>query len=102
VLAFLHDGAAQQHGIPDPAHTRDCAGVERAASMIEASQTTAPSTFRTEPRPALKPLWDEVQAVLAANRVDRATGVRTNHPSLLTGLVFDEAGQRLTLLRKSL
>jgi site-specific DNA recombinase len=37
-----------------------------------------------------KPLWDDVQAVLAANRVDRATGRRASHPSLLTGLVFDE------------
>ena len=43
-----------------------------------------------------KPLWDDVQAVLAANRVERATGVRAGHPSLLTGMVFDEAGKRLT------
>jgi hypothetical protein len=39
-----------------------------------------------------KPLWDDVQAVLAANRVERATGARGRHPSLLTGMVFDEAG----------
>src|ERR1700731_3047191 len=37
-----------------------------------------------------KPLWDDVQAVLAANRVERATGARASHPSLLTGMVFDE------------
>ena len=43
-----------------------------------------------------KPLWDEVQAALAANRVERATGARTKHPSLLTGMVFDEVGGRLT------
>ena len=43
-----------------------------------------------------KPLWDEVQAVLAANRVERTTGVRGRHPSLLTGMVFDESGERLT------
>ena len=43
-----------------------------------------------------KPLWDEVQAALAANRVERATSARTGHPSLLTGMVFDEAGGRLT------
>jgi site-specific DNA recombinase len=43
-----------------------------------------------------KPLWDEVQAVLAANRVERANGVRGRHPSLLTGMVFDERGERLT------
>jgi site-specific DNA recombinase len=34
--------------------------------------------------------------VLAANRVERATGVSANHPSLLTRMVFDEAGERLT------
>ena len=41
-------------------------------------------------------LWDEVQAVLAANRVERATVARGRHPSLLTGMVFDETGERLT------
>ena len=43
-----------------------------------------------------KPLWDDVQAVLAENRVERATGARAKHPSLLTGMVFDETGERLT------
>ena len=43
-----------------------------------------------------QPLWDEVQAVLAENRVQRATGANTKAPSLLTGLLFDEAGERLT------
>jgi site-specific DNA recombinase len=43
-----------------------------------------------------QPLWDEVQAVLAQNRVERATGARTKHPSLLGGLVFDATGERLT------
>jgi site-specific DNA recombinase len=43
-----------------------------------------------------KLLWDDVQAVLAANRVERATGARAKHPSLLTGMVFDETGERLT------
>jgi site-specific DNA recombinase len=43
-----------------------------------------------------QPLWDEVQAVLAQNRVERATGARTKHPSLLGGFVFDAAGERLT------
>ena len=43
-----------------------------------------------------KPLWDDVQAVLAGNRVERATGARASHPSLLTGMVFDESGERLT------
>ena len=43
-----------------------------------------------------KPLWDAVQAVLAQNRVARATGVNTKAPSLLTGVLFDETGERLT------
>jgi site-specific DNA recombinase len=43
-----------------------------------------------------QPLWDEVQAALAKNRVERATGTRSSHPSLLTGLVFDQNGERLT------
>jgi len=43
-----------------------------------------------------QPLWDEVQAKLAKNRIERATGARAKHPSLLTGLVFDETGERLT------
>jgi hypothetical protein len=47
-------------------------------------------------RPSRTSLWNDVQAVLAANRVDRATGARASHPSLLTGLVFDETGERLT------
>jgi site-specific DNA recombinase len=41
-------------------------------------------------------LWDKVQAILAANRIDLATGLDAQHPSLLAGLVFDESGQRLT------
>jgi site-specific DNA recombinase len=43
-----------------------------------------------------QPLWDEVQAVLAKNRVERATGVHAKNPSLLGGLVFDANGERLT------
>ncbi|MGH9676694.1 MAG: hypothetical protein ACRD36_06295 [Candidatus Acidiferrum sp.] len=43
-----------------------------------------------------KPLWDEVQAALAANRVAGRTGARGRQPSLLTGMVFDETGERLT------
>ena len=41
-------------------------------------------------------LWDQVQAILAENRVDRATGVDAKQPSLLAGLIFDEFGERLT------
>lgn len=43
-----------------------------------------------------KPLWDSVQAVLATNRVERATGTNAKAASLLTGLLFDETGERLT------
>jgi hypothetical protein len=43
-----------------------------------------------------QPLWDEVQAVLAQNRVERATGTSAKHSSLLGGFVFDAAGERLT------
>ena len=41
-------------------------------------------------------LWDQVQTVVAGNRVDRATGAGSTSPSLLAGLLFDENGERLT------
>ena len=37
-----------------------------------------------------------VQRILADNRVDRETGADAAEPSLLAGLLFDEAGERLT------
>jgi site-specific DNA recombinase len=43
-----------------------------------------------------KQLWDAVQAVLAENRVTKRTGARAKQPSLLTGVLFDETGGRLT------
>jgi site-specific DNA recombinase len=43
-----------------------------------------------------QPLWDEVQAALAKNRIERTTGMRAKHPSLLGGFVFDATGERLT------
>ena len=43
-----------------------------------------------------KALWDEVQAVLTENRVNRAAGSAAKHPSLLAGMAFDENGERLT------
>jgi site-specific DNA recombinase len=43
-----------------------------------------------------KALWDKVQAVLAENRVGRMTGADAKYPSLLTGLAFDDSGERLT------
>ncbi len=41
-------------------------------------------------------LWDRVQATLAENRVERASGARGKQPSLLTGLLFDQNGERLS------
>src|SRR5206468_3712119 len=41
-------------------------------------------------------LWDAVQRTLAVNRVERRTGVRAGRPSLLAGLVYDDAGERMT------
>ena len=41
-------------------------------------------------------LWDEVQAVLSENRVDRDRGADAKYPSLLAGLAFDDSGERLT------
>lgn len=43
-----------------------------------------------------KPLWNAVQAVLSENRIERASGVNTKAPSLLTGLLCDDTGERLT------
>jgi DNA invertase Pin-like site-specific DNA recombinase len=43
-----------------------------------------------------KALWDQVKAILAENRVNRATGSDAKYPSLLAGLAFDETGERLT------
>ena len=41
-------------------------------------------------------LWDEVQYKLAANRFDRATGAGATQVSLLAGLIYDDAGARMT------
>jgi hypothetical protein len=41
-------------------------------------------------------LWDEVQAMLTENRVDRAAGPDAKQPSLLAGMAFDDIGERLT------
>src|SRR6202162_5273328 len=41
-------------------------------------------------------LWDAVQARLTANAVERSTGERAKHPSLLAGLLFDADGNRRT------
>jgi len=55
------------------------------------------SAYPAEHQPIVdKVLWDQVQAILAENRVDRATGADAKQPSLLAGLIFDESGERLT------
>ena len=41
-------------------------------------------------------LWDEVQRQLAANRFERATGAGASRVSLLAGLIYDDAGARMT------
>ena len=40
--------------------------------------------------------WERVQEQLASNRTDHRRGRRARVPSLLTGLLFDSAGERLT------
>lgn len=41
-------------------------------------------------------LWDQAQSVLTANAGERRAGHRAMDPSLLAGLLFDAAGQRMT------
>ena len=41
-------------------------------------------------------LWDEAQAVISENRVERATRSQAAAPSLLAGLVYDESGERMS------
>jgi DNA invertase Pin-like site-specific DNA recombinase len=41
-------------------------------------------------------LWDEVQAVLAGNRVAREAGIDATQPGLLAGLLHDAWGQPMT------
>jgi hypothetical protein len=42
------------------------------------------------------PLWDAAQAQLARNAAQRNSSVRTRQPSLLTGILFDANGNRMT------
>jgi len=42
------------------------------------------------------PLWDAVQMRLAGNTAGRNSGTGTHQPSLLTGMLFDAAGNRMT------
>jgi DNA invertase Pin-like site-specific DNA recombinase len=50
-----------------------------------------------EHRPIIDPpLWDAVQARLAGNAAERNSGARHRQPSLLTGLLFDGDGNRMT------
>ncbi len=41
-------------------------------------------------------LWNAVHARLSENTAERGAGVRVKNPSLLTGLLFDGAGHRMT------
>ena len=41
-------------------------------------------------------LWDEVHAALIENRVERQIGATAKAPSLLTGLVYDDSGERMS------
>ena len=41
-------------------------------------------------------LWTKVQAILSANRVDRAEGATAKEPNLLTGILFDAHGGRMS------
>jgi site-specific DNA recombinase len=43
-----------------------------------------------------EPLWEEVQAKLAANAVERSAGERVTSPSLLAGLLYDGQGHRMS------
>jgi DNA invertase Pin-like site-specific DNA recombinase len=43
-----------------------------------------------------QPLWDAVQAQLTSNATQRNSGSRPHQPSLLTGLLFDSEGNRMT------
>jgi site-specific DNA recombinase len=43
-----------------------------------------------------QPLWDAVQAQLAANTAERNSGTRTCQPSVLAGMLFDGDGNRMT------
>jgi hypothetical protein len=67
-------------------------------NRIYRGETTHKGSAYPGEHPAIvdQPLWDKVQAVLATNRVERATGAHAKQPSLLAGLVFDQTGERLT------
>jgi len=41
-------------------------------------------------------LWNNVQAILAQNRVERANGTPGHGPNLLTGILFDAQGGRMS------
>jgi hypothetical protein len=47
-------------------------------------------------RSSIQPLWDTVQAQLASNASERNSGKRTRQRSLLTGMLFDRDGNRMT------
>lgn len=49
------------------------------------------NTYPGEHEPIIsKELWNEVQEVLSGNRINKQLGRTAKHPSLLTGMIFDE------------
>ena len=65
--------------------------------MYRGEITHKGDAYPAEHQPIIdKALWDQAQAILAENRVDRATRAEAKQPSLLAGLIFDESGERLT------
>jgi DNA invertase Pin-like site-specific DNA recombinase len=54
-------------------------------------------SYAGEHQPIIEPpVWDIVQAKLAANNSQRSTGERVRRPSLLAGLLFDGDGHRMS------
>ena len=43
-----------------------------------------------------EPLWNQAQAILTDNHIERSLGVSDKCPSLLAGFVYDARGERLT------
>jgi site-specific DNA recombinase len=82
-------GRRDQEQAPYAARRRRVWGPEAFHRIYRGEISHKGNTYPGE-HPAIveKPLWDDVQAVLAANRVERATGARARHPSLLTGMVL--------------
>jgi site-specific DNA recombinase len=54
-------------------------------------------SYRGEHQPIIEmALWNRVQERLKQSRVEKQSSARTGNPSMLTGLLFDGAGERMT------